>query len=141
MPRAGDEDGEDDLEDSGTEPDVSDLEDGELAGGVGGDDEVENALDFAESDDDLLASDAELPDGLFDPDGEFSSDSEATAEEWGGVDANTGKKRKSSPKSKHSFGEGDGGKDRKKRKIKHLPTFASLEDYERLIDQTPADNI
>jgi len=101
-------------------------------------------LDFAESDEDLLDSEADLPDGLLDPDGDFSSTQGDEAAEWGGVSINPIQKRKSTQESKDSVGTGDiDSKDgrKKRRKLKHLPTFASLEDYEQLIDQAPEENI
>lgn len=138
MPEAG---GDDDLmeDDSGTEPEISDSDssgekEGEhvVAQGEENDDSEGEGFEFAEDADDILGSDVELPE-------EFmvgASGSEAESE-WDGVGSEPGQKRKSNSAAE---GEEKNGR-RKKRKIKHLPTFASLEDYEKLIDEAPEDNI
>ncbi|KAH7886731.1 ribosome biogenesis protein [Phlebopus sp. FC_14] len=74
--------------------------------------------------DDLVAVD-DIPGGLLDYDG---SDAEDGGEEWGGF--GDGEKRKR--------GDKDEGK-RKKRKA--LPTFASYEDYAKMIEGAPEDDI
>jgi len=140
MPRTGDENDDEDLGEDVGGTDSSNDEDGNGSSVRNGSD-VEGALDFPESEDDLLDSDAELPETLFDPDGDLPSESES--EEWEGVAVNPGQKRKSIQQSQATFSGGGEAKDglRKKRKLKHLPTFASLEDYQRLIDETPDENI
>jgi ribosome biogenesis protein MAK21 len=88
----------------------------------------ENDLNFEDEAADLLGSDDEAPDGLL----HFSS--EEGGETWGGIGATVLGKRK-------------GGKEeavkanKKKRRLKDLPLFASVEDYARLIDGQPEDNL
>lgn len=144
MPRAGGEDVSDNLGDDSDDLSSDDGdEDGEKEDGEEGGEG--SGIEFAESDDDLLDSDAEIPEGLFDPDADSiapSGDDEGE-EEWGGVDAKPGQKRKTTKISTIARDDGGIGKEdrKKRRKIKHLPTFASMEDYEKLIDQSPEDNI
>ncbi|KAH8830015.1 ribosome biogenesis protein [Flagelloscypha sp. PMI_526] len=95
-------------------------------------------------DEDGFASDSDASDlmpfdGLIDfPDDEAVADDlenvEAEEEEWGGISGND-KKRKRKDAEK----DDNGGK--KKRKKAALPTFASYEDYQKMIEEGPEDFI
>lgn len=74
-----------------------------------------------------MKSDDEAPDGLL----HFSSEEET--DKWGGAGATVLGKRKG------TLEESTGKK--KKRRLRDLPLFASLEDYEGLIDAQPEDNV
>lgn len=92
----------------------------------------DDALSLVEASDaeDLLSLDAEVPEGLIEYDGAYS-EVEGENEEWGGINSTTTKKRK------HG-----GEEDKKKRKkLRSLPTFASYEDYAKMIEDGPEDNI
>ncbi|EMD35825.1 hypothetical protein CERSUDRAFT_138554 [Gelatoporia subvermispora B] len=79
---------------------------------------------------DLLSLDAEVPMGLIEYDGsDAGSESEDDAE-WGGIADASSKKRKH-----------DGDDKQRKKKLKSLPTFASYDDYAKMIEDTPEDNI
>ena len=113
-----DEDGEDEHDDEVDEEDST-----------GGDDD---AFSLAEGSDaeDLIPLD-EIPDGLIDYDGP-ASESDAGLEEdgeWAGLGGGSKKRKREEDKS---------GKRKKKRS---LPTFASYEDYAKLIEDGPEDNI
>ena len=122
---------DDDLvEDSDDMP--SDLDDEEAEEEDERDDD--DALSLAEASDaeDLLSLDEDLPEGLIEYDGsDADSDAEIPEEEeeWGGIGG--GKKRK----------RGDDDAKSRKKKLRSLPTFASYEDYAKLIDDQPEDNI
>ncbi|KAI0739517.1 CBF/Mak21 family-domain-containing protein [Daedaleopsis nitida] len=94
-------------------------------------DEGDN-FSLAESSDaeDLLPLDADVPLGLIEYDG---SDAES-GEEWDGISAPA---RQKMGKRKR---EEDNAKSRRK-KLRSLPTFASYEDYAKLIEDGPEDNI
>lgn len=94
------------------------------------DEDSEGGLSIGNDDeDDIVGSDAELPGGLLHFG--FEEDDEAP---WGGISSSVaGVKRKAADQ------QGSSGK--KKRRLKDLPLFASLEDYEALIDAQPEDNI
>ncbi|KAH9916522.1 CBF/Mak21 family-domain-containing protein [Fomitopsis serialis] len=90
----------------------------------------EDAFSLVEASDaeDLIPLDADM--GLVEYDGSDASDQEE--EEWGGIDADqSAKKRKRT--------EEDSKKGRKKKL--RLPTFASYEDYARMIEDGPEDNL
>ncbi|KAF8191466.1 CBF/Mak21 family-domain-containing protein [Mycena galopus ATCC 62051] len=125
MPRAaGDEDL---MEESDELP--SDLDEDEDASD---DDEDDDALSLVEGsdNDDLVPLDADFP-GLIDYDG---SDGEAAEEdedeEWGGISQGGDKKRKREDSS-----------NQKRKKLRSLPTFASYEDYAKMIEDGPEDDI
>lgn len=102
-------------------------------------DEDGEELGFAEDSDaeDLLPLDAEVPMGLMDFDGLGSDGGEGEdEEEWAGI--SSGPKEKQKGKRKRD--EEDGKKSRRK-KLRALPTFASYEDYAKLIEDGPEDNI
>lgn len=122
-----------DLDDDSNE-EVEDDDDDDSATGDEEDDEVqddEDALSLVEASDaeDLISLDADIPGGLIEYDG---TDSEAgDVEEWGGIGGPVTKKRK------------HGGEEDKKtrKKIRSLPTFASYEDYAKIIEDGPEDYI
>ncbi|THH28825.1 hypothetical protein EUX98_g5360 [Antrodiella citrinella] len=86
---------------------------------------------------DLIPLDDDVPDGLIEYDGP-DSDSDSTKapedEEWIGFGDNA----LSAKKRKRGEEESKSGK---RKKIKSLPTFASYEDYAKLIEDGPEDNI
>lgn len=81
----------------------------------------------ASDDEDLVSLDqgVDIPDGLIEYDGSDASDAEE--EEWGGI-GNTKRKRKDEM----------GGQ---KKKLKSLPTFATYEDYAKMIEDGPEDDL
>lgn len=120
MPKADDDDlmlgSEDDDE---MELDESDMEEEQ-------DSSDDEALSLVEGSDneDLIAVDDIPMDGLVPYDGSDSSESE-----WGGIEPDTKKRKR-------------GGEEKAKRKKrKALPTFASYEDYAKLIEEGPEDDI
>jgi len=87
----------------------------------------------ASDNEDLISLDGEVPEGLIEYDGSDVSDGEAVEErEWGGISGSAGNaiKRKSE--------ESKGGK---RKKLRSLPTFASYDDYAKLIEEGPEDDI
>ncbi|KAG6916630.1 hypothetical protein DXG01_006126 [Tephrocybe rancida] len=94
----------------------------------------DDALSLVEGSDneDLISLHGDVPEGLIDWDG--GSDDGNTAEveeEWGGIEGgNEGKKRKREETSRE-----------KRKKLKSLPTFASYDDYARMIEDGPEDDI
>ncbi|KAI0631606.1 CBF/Mak21 family-domain-containing protein [Trametes polyzona] len=142
------------MEDSDESDDVpSDLDDLE-SDAEGEDNEVESAAaqddeedeDEAEGDDDafslvegsdaedLLPLDAEVPMGLIDYDGSDASEGEGDEDEaWGGISSS-----KEQQKGKRKRGE---DKKAQRKKLRSLPTFASYEDYAKMIEDGPEDNI
>ncbi|KZT67570.1 CBF-domain-containing protein [Daedalea quercina L-15889] len=93
----------------------------------------EDAFSLAEASDaeDLIPLDADAPTGLIEYDGSNASHPEE--EEWGGIEAEQ-------PSKKRKRTEQDRKKDKKK-KLRSLPTFASYEDYARMIEDGPEDNL
>ena len=89
-------------------------------------DEEDDGLELAEEsdNDDLLSLDAEMPEGLIEYDDGMGS-------EWGGIESEeAGKKRK----------RRDEWKERRK-KLRSLPTFASYDEYAKMIEDAPEDDI
>ncbi|KZT01908.1 CBF-domain-containing protein [Laetiporus sulphureus 93-53] len=126
-----------DLESGGNDDDEDDqVEQSEKEAGK--DEAHSEADDFslAEASDaeDLLPLDTEIPMGLVEYDG---SDAEGSDQEevWGGIgeDGSKAKKRKR--------GEEKGSARSRKKKLKSLPTFASYDDYARMIEDGPEDNV
>ncbi|GJE90310.1 CBF-domain-containing protein [Phanerochaete sordida] len=117
--------------------DDSDIDEGE-GGGEEDEDEDVSRVEDEDDDEDVLsmveASDAEdlIPfdeaDGLIEYDG---SDAEEEEAEWGGIDGGASKKRK----------RGGDEEGKKRKKLRSLPTFASYEDYAKLIEDGPEDDI
>lgn len=93
-------------------------------------DDEEDDFDLAEVSDaeELLPLDADIPSGLIAFDGPVSEAEED--DEWGGIGEGAAKKRK---RDGHNKGQ--------RKKLKSLPKFASYEDYARLIEDGPEDNI
>ncbi|EPQ53171.1 CBF-domain-containing protein [Gloeophyllum trabeum ATCC 11539] len=89
----------------------------------------DDAFSLAEASDaeDLIDLDADMPDSLIPYDG---SDGESDADEWGGLSGTSNKKRKHKEKEPS-----------RRKKLKSLPTFASYDDYKKLIEDGPEDNI
>ncbi|KAG5646796.1 hypothetical protein DXG03_002173 [Asterophora parasitica] len=82
---------------------------------------------------DLISLDGDVPDGLIEWDGSDVDDAaEEAEEEWGGIgdDIDGGKKRKREETSRE-----------KRKKLRSLPTFASYEDYAKMIEDGPEDDI
>ena len=90
--------------------------------------------------DDLIDLDDDVPEGLLEyPGSDSDVDDEAPGadEEWSGFgdaadDANTKKRKRGAAK--------DDGK-QKKKKLRSLPTFASYEDYAKMIEEGPEDDV
>ncbi|OBZ73206.1 Uncharacterized protein C4F10.09c [Grifola frondosa] len=95
-----------------------------------GDDNDDFSLVEASDAEDLLSLDAEVPMGLIEYDGSDAESDEGEGDAWGGIGESATKKRKR---------DEDSGKRRKK--LKSLPTFASYEDYAKMIEDGPEDNI
>ncbi|TCD69479.1 hypothetical protein EIP91_007605 [Steccherinum ochraceum] len=99
----------------------------------------EDTFSMAEDSDaeDLIPLD-EMPDGLVDYDGPISDDEDGGVppeeEEWTGFGD-------SGPAAKKRKRGEEEGKNEKRKKKKSLPTFASYEDYARLIEEGPEDVI
>ncbi|TBU28801.1 CBF-domain-containing protein [Dichomitus squalens] len=93
-------------------------------------------FDLAEGSDaeDLLSLDAEVPTGLIEYDGPDASGEEDETE-WGGILSGPEEKRKS--KRKRVEDE----KKAQRKKLRSLPTFAGYEDYAKLIEDGPEDNL
>ncbi|KAJ7611600.1 CBF/Mak21 family-domain-containing protein [Roridomyces roridus] len=129
MPRANGDD-EDLMEDSDELP--SDLDD-EDDGNSQLDDEDEDALSLVEGSDneDLVSLDGDIPAGLIEYDGSDGDDDEEEEEqEWGGITQGGDKKRKREDSS-----------NQRRKKLRSLPTFASYEDYAKMIEDGPEDDI
>lgn len=91
----------------------------------------DDALSLAEASDaeDLIPLDAETSMGLIEYDGSDASDPE---EEWEGIESEQPAKKRKRPEEDVKKG---------KKKLRSLPTFASYEDYARMIEDGPEDNI
>lgn len=80
--------------------------------------------------DDLIDLDDDIPADLI---GYTGSDAESTAEEgeddWSGIGSRPKRKRSEESNS------------RKRKKLRSLPTFASYEDYAKMIEEGPEDDI
>ena len=99
------------------------------------DDDDDDGLSLVEGSDneDLISLDGELPDGLIAYDGSDVDDDDeddGTEGVWGGISkpAASGTKRKR-----------DETKSEKRKKLRSLPTFASYEDYAKMIEDGPED--
>jgi ribosome biogenesis protein MAK21 len=122
------------MDDSDIPPSNLEVDDYEgLDGPLNSSDEDEDAhsdvaLAEGSDNDDLVDLDEDLPEGLLDYDG---SDSEKTEEEeWTGLFG--GQKRKRGDEKKVQSG---------RKKLRSLPTFASYDDYAKIIDEGPEDDI
>jgi ribosome biogenesis protein MAK21 len=132
MPKAAGED--DDLmeDDSDDDLDLGSVSGEEGSGVEDDEDDNSDALSLMEASDneDLISLDGDVPDGLIEYDGSDAGEEEEG--EWGGIEEGTvgGQKRKRE--------ETRGGK---RKKLKSLPTFASYEDYAKMIEDGPEDDI
>ncbi|KAG6819264.1 hypothetical protein H0H93_013579 [Arthromyces matolae] len=101
---------------------------------VSEDDDEEDAFSFAEGSDneDLVSLNGDVPDGLIEWDGsDEDATPEAPDEEWGGIEGESnGKKRKRKDSAREQ-----------RKKLRSLPTFATYDDYAKMIEDTPEDNI
>ena len=137
MPKeAGDSDfmEDSDSDDIRAENDSQDESDGSIEADekLDEDSEHSDALSLAENSDneDLLGLDEELPHGLIDYGGS-DTDKGGDESEWQGIEATTNKRKR-----------GDEAKSQSRRKkLRSLPTFASYEDYAKLINEGPEDDI
>ncbi|KAH7907322.1 ribosome biogenesis protein, partial [Hygrophoropsis aurantiaca] len=136
-PVAGDEDLLDDSESDEIPSGLDDDEgDGSIDDGESGEDDEEESADglslVEDSDnDDLIALD-EIPQGLIEFDGTDSENGgDDEEEEWGGISAGDQGKRKREDESRGS----------KRKKLRSLPTFASYDDYAKMIEDAPEDDI
>lgn len=112
---------EDEASDANEEVDDPDQED---------DDEDDGGMSLAEGSDaeDLIGLDDEMPDGFI----EYpASGGEDEDDEWGGIEDGNKKKRK----GRHEDSK------QKKKKLRSLPTFASYDDYAKMIEDAPEDDI
>ncbi|RPD58303.1 CBF-domain-containing protein [Lentinus tigrinus ALCF2SS1-7] len=130
--------GLDDLseEDAEEEEDASaDEEDADEEPTDAEDAEDDDALSLVEGSDaeDLLPLDAEVSMGLIEYDGS-ESEGEDEAEEWGGISSEA-------PKKGGKRKRDEDGKKAQRKKLRSLPTFASYDDYAKLIEDGPEDNI
>ena len=99
----------------------------------------DDAFSLAEGSDaeDLLPLDTEVPMGLIDYDGSDAgseSEGEDADEAWGGIASkqqDKGKRKRDEKESKKA----------QRKKLRSLPTFASYEDYAKMIEDGPEDNI
>jgi ribosome biogenesis protein MAK21 len=139
MPRmAGDEDLMADSDSVASDLDDSDGDDeevevdGEDEDGDGDDEDGGSGDDFsmveASDNEDLLSLD-EVPRGLIEYDGIADEDGGDVEEEWNGFGST--KKRKQENESKRE----------KRKKLRSLPTFASYDDYAKMIEDAPEDDI
>jgi ribosome biogenesis protein MAK21 len=87
------------------------------------------ALAEGSDNDDLIDLDEDLPGGLVDYDGSDSENAPGE-QEWTGLDG--GQKRKRGDEKRVQD---------KRKKLRSLPTFASYEDYAKMIDDGPEDDI
>jgi ribosome biogenesis protein MAK21 len=100
-------------------------EDGDDEDGGSGDD---FSMVEASDNEDLLSLD-EVPRGLIEYDGIADEDGGDVEEEWNGFGST--KKRKQENESKRE----------KRKKLRSLPTFASYDDYAKMIEDAPEDDI
>ena len=129
------ENSEYDLVEEDVDEDINFDDDSELTPSNEEDEDVSDENKADESDDEEALSLVEALDneGLIEYDGSDVSDGKAVEErEWGSISGSAGnaKKRKSE--------ESKGGK---RKKLRSLPTFASYDDYAKLIEEGPEDNI
>lgn len=109
--------------------DAEEGEVGENASVPQGEDELEDGFVEASDAEDLISLNGDAPLELIDYDG---PDSEAGADgEWEGFGGEDKKRKRG----------GEDDRKRKKKKLRSLPTFASYEDYAKLIEDGPEDNI
>jgi ribosome biogenesis protein MAK21 len=133
---------------------VDDNDSGDLASGLDGDDDGLNvtsnlsdeddvethededaehsdilALAEGSDNDDLIDLDEDLPEGLIDYDGS-GAEGAPEEEEWAGFGG--GQKRKREDENRYHG---------RRKKLRSLPTFASYEDYAKMIEDGPEDDV
>ncbi len=128
------DDGESDLEpdDSGIASGEEEASDAHEVDGDPDQDDEDDGMSLAEGSDaeDLNGLDDEMPDGLIEyPEGDGENEDED--EGWAGFEDGNKKKRK----GRHEDSK------QKKKKLRSLPTFASYDDYAKMIDDAPEDDI
>ena len=102
--------------------------------------DADDVLSLVEGSDneDLISLDGDVPDGLIEYDGSDASDGEldivvdGEEEEWDGIGGGDSSSRKR--KREETSGA-------KRKKLRSLPTFASYEDYAKMIEDGPEDDI
>lgn len=130
------DDEDDDLSLDMSGEDESDADDDDNGKHVASDDD-DDGLSLVEGSDneDLVSLDGDLPEGLIEYDGSDAEDDDNVndkEEVWGGISGSTetGSKRKR-----------EETKSEKRKKLRSLPTFASYEDYAKMIEDGPEDDI
>lgn len=131
MPKAV---GEDDnlMEDSDDIPSDLDADDDSLDEQDEDDEDNDDDLVEGSDNDDLISLDGDVPDGLIEWEGSDAGEI-AADEEWGGIDddeAAGGRKRKREESSRE-----------KRKKLRSLPTFANYDDYAKMIEDGPEDDV
>lgn len=135
MPKAEGDDGvfsgselddpEPDLNDELSHPSDDDDDDGEENGGSS---DVPSFVEGSD-DEDLISLD-----GLVEYDGpDGGSNDEEGEEEWGGIEKSPDSHIKKRKRESEQAG--------RRKKLKSLPTFASYEDYAKMIEEGPEDDI
>ena len=120
----------------GDEDDLMDEDSDDIPSGLDNDSEDEEKADSASDEGTLSLAEASDNDdlmpfeGLLTYDGSGTDDSE---EEWGGFSATD----EASNKRKHKGGDAK----KKRKKMRSLPTFASYEEYAKVIEDAPEDNV
>ena len=94
-------------------------------------DSDEDALSLVEASDneDLISLDGDVPEGLIEYDGSDAESEAAGEAEWTGFDGGAKKRKREDTQTS------------RRKKLRSLPTFASYEDYAKMIEDTPEDNI
>ncbi|KAH9848222.1 CBF/Mak21 family-domain-containing protein [Lenzites betulinus] len=119
------------LEDSDEEAESVDDDDDDEAEDGEVDDDAFSLVEDSDAED-LLPLDAEVPTGLIEFDGPGAEPEEGD-DAWGGISS------KDQPKGKRKRDEDS--KRAQRKKLRALPTFASYEDYAKMIEDGPEDNI
>lgn len=125
---SGIDDHDDDDQDAG-----SNSNDGNRSESLGGDfAEPSDVPSLAEGwdNDDLVNLDDDIPEGLIDYDDTEAENDPENEDEWTGFGGGQKRKRGDAPN--------DGGR---KKKLRSLPTFASYEDYAKIINDGPDDHL
>lgn len=138
MPKIGGMENEDLLEDEDDAvPSGLDISDGDEQKESNHEDEDDGfSLAEGSDDEDLVPLSGDEPDGLVEWDGSASEEeSEEQNEEWGGIggggDSAGNKKRKREATAASG----------KSKKLRSLPMFASYDDYAKMIEDGPEDDI
>jgi ribosome biogenesis protein MAK21 len=116
-----------------SDPDDEDEDDEDEAENGSSNDGDGLSLVEASDNEDLISLNGDVPDGLIEYDGSDADHNPEEEEVWGGISGSggTGAKRKR---------EGESKSERRK-KLRSLPTFASYEDYAKMIEDGPEDDI